>query len=123
MIQNYGDTMGTDSILTSIKKMLGIMEEYEHFDMDLTIHINTVLSILTQLGIGPSTGFSIIDETTTWSDWTSLPKDLELVKTYLFLRTRLLFDPPTSGSVASSYEDVIKELEWRMVTSMDSKKE
>lgn len=116
-------TMGTDSILTSIKKMLGIMEEYEHFDMDLTIHINTVLSILTQLGIGPSTGFSIIDETTTWSDWTSLPKDLELVKTYLFLRTRLLFDPPTSGSVASSYEDVIKELEWRMVTSMDSKKE
>lgn len=115
--------MGTDSILTSIKKMLGIMEEYEHFDMDLTIHINTVLSILTQLGVGPSTGFSITDKTTTWSDWTSLPEDLELVKTYLFLRTRLLFDPPTSGSVASSYEDVIKELEWRMVTSMDSKKE
>lgn len=115
--------MGADSILTSIKKMLGIMEEYEHFDMDLTIHINTVLSILTQLGVGPSTGFSITDKTTTWSDWTSLPEDLELVKTYLFLRTRLLFDPPTSSSVASSYEDVIKELEWRMVTSMDSKKE
>lgn len=111
-----------DSILTSIKKMLGIMEDYEHFDLDLIIHINSIIGILTQLGVGPETGFTISDKTTTWDDWSILPTDIESVKTYIFLRVRLLFDPPTNSAVTNSYEKIIQELEWRVVTAMDLSK-
>lgn len=102
--------------------MLGIMEDYEHFDLDLIIHINSIIGILTQLGVGPETGFAISDKTTTWDDWSNLPTDIESVKTYIFLRVRLLFDPPTNSAVTNSYEKIIQELEWRVVTAMDLSK-
>lgn len=110
-----------DSILTSIKKLLGITEEYEQFDSDIIMHINSVLSILTQLGVGPSDGFRITDASSIWSDF--IPdesKNLEDVKSYVFLRVRLLFDPPLSSIVVESMNRMINELEWRINVSAES---
>lgn len=103
-----------ESILTSIKKMLGIAEEYEHFDMDLIIHVNSVLSILAQLGVGPSEGFSIRDKTAVWNEFIPTGVNLELVKSYVYLKVRLLFDPPSSSAVIESTNRLINELEWRI---------
>lgn len=103
-----------DSILTSIKKMLGIAEDYEHFDPDIIMHINSVFMILFQLGVGPKEGFVIEDETSVWSDFISDTLSLESVKTYIHLRVRLLFDPPLSSSVIESINRSISELEWRL---------
>lgn len=103
-----------DSILTSVKKMLGIVEEYEHFDADLIMHINTVLSILTQLGVGPSEGFTIEDKSQTWSDFVRLNSGLDAVKSFVYLKVRLLFDPPLSSGVTESINRMVGELEWRL---------
>ena len=103
-----------ESILTSVKKMLGIAKEYEHFDSDLIMHINSVLMILSQLGIGPVEGFLIEDETASWSDFIPEGKNLELVKSYMFLKVRLLFDPPLSSSVLGATNRMINEFEWRL---------
>lgn len=103
-----------ESILTSIKKMLGIAEEYEHFDTDLIMHINSVLFILTQLGVGPSSGFSIKDEKEMWSDFIPEGINLEAIKSYTYLKVRLLFDPPQSSAVTESIKQLISELEWRI---------
>lgn len=103
-----------DSILTSIKKLLGITEDYEHFDTDIIIHINTVFSVLTQLGVGPENGFSIQDKNAVWNDYVQDSTKLEMVKTYVYLKVRLLFDPPISSSVASAMEKAAAELEWRL---------
>lgn len=103
-----------DSILTSIKKMLGITEEYEHFDADLIMHINSVFMILNQLGVGPSAGFSIIDKTTEWSEFLSDATKLQLVKSYMHLKVKLLFDPPLGSAVIASMEKQIAEYEWRL---------
>lgn len=103
-----------DSILTSIKKMLGISEDYEHFDQDIIMHINSVFMILTQMGVGPADGFRIEDDSATWSDFISDLKVLESVKSYMYLKVRLLFDPPTSSSVLDSTNRLISELEWRL---------
>lgn len=108
-----------DSILTSVKKMLGIVEEYEHFDADLIMHINSVLSILTQLGVGPSEGFSIKDKTATWNDFLSDAKNLESVKSYVYLKVRLIFDPPLTSSVTEAINRMISELEWRISVAVD----
>ena len=81
----------TDSVLTSIKKLLGIAEEYEHFDADLIMHINSVFSILTQLGVGPSKGFMIEDKNATWKDFISDESKYMLVKSYMHLKVKLLF--------------------------------
>jgi hypothetical protein len=105
----------TDSILTTIKKMLGISEEYEHFDIDIITHINSTFSILAQLGVGPDKGFSIHDKTAKWSDYIS-DEDAtsELVKTYVQLKVRMLFDPPSSNAVMESFNRTINELEFRL---------
>lgn len=108
-----------DSILTSVKKMLGIVEEYEHFDADLIMHINSVLSILTQLGVGPVEGFSIKDKTAIWSDFLSDSKNLESVKSYVYLKVRLIFDPPLTSSVTEAINRMIGELEWRLSVTAD----
>lgn len=108
-----------ESILTSVKKMLGIVEEYEHFDADLIMHINSVLSILTQLGVGPSEGFSIKDKTATWNDFLSDAKNLESVKSYVYLKVRLIFDPPLTSSVTEAINRMISELEWRLSVTAD----
>ena len=103
-----------DSILTSIKKLLGIAEDYEHFDQDLIIHINSVLSVLTQLGVGPSEGFSIEDENATWKDFIPEDKRLSSIRSYVYMKVKLLFDPPLSSSVMESMNRMISEFEWRL---------
>lgn len=109
-----------DSILTSIKKLLGITEEYEHFDQDIIIHINSVFMILNQLGVGPSNGFSIMDKTAVWSDFISEGVNIEFVKSYIYLKVRLLFDPPTTSAVMESMNRMISELEFRLNVSAES---
>ena len=108
-----------DSILTSIKKLLGIEEEYTQFDTDIIMHINTVFTILTQVGVGPTKGFSIKDKTAVWSDFTEGAIDLNSIQTYIFLKVKLLFDPPTSSAVIESMNRSISELEWRLFVTVD----
>lgn len=112
-----------DSVLTSIKKLLGITEEYKQFDQDLIIHINSVLMVLTQIGIGPSEGISIQDENTTWTDLIPDVSKLEAVKTYVYLKVKMIFDPPTSSSVMDAINRSINEYEWRLNVNADSSKE
>ncbi len=108
-----------ESILTSIKKLLGIDEEYEHFDTDIIIYINTALSILTQIGVGPNEGFTIRDNSSTWSEFIQNDKTLETVKTYILLKVRLLFDPPTSSTVIDSFNKQLTELESRILIASE----
>ena len=108
-----------ESILTSIKKLLGPTEEYEHFDPDLIMHINSVFSILTQMGVGPSEGFSIVDENDIWSDFIQGRSNIELVKSYIYLKVKLLFDPPSSSAVIESINRQISEFEWRLNVAAD----
>lgn len=108
-----------ESILTSIKKLLGITEEYEHFDSDLIMHINSVFSILTQLGVGPIEGFSINDDTAIWSDFIKPNENLEAIKSYMYLKVKLLFDPPLSSAVIESMNRMIGELEWRINVTVE----
>lgn len=109
------------SILTSIKKLLGITEDYDHFDADIIMHINSVFMILNQLGVGPKEGFRIEDETSTWNDYLGDSIMLESAKTYIYLRVRLLFDSTTlSSTVIESMKQTISELEWRLNITADS---
>lgn len=103
-----------DSILTSIKKLLGITEEYNHFDADLIMHINSAFMTLTQLGVGPEEGFSIKDDSAIWEDFLPESPKLGAVKSYMYLKVKLLFDPPLSTSVIASIERMISEFEWRI---------
>lgn len=109
-----------DSILTTVKKMLGITEEYEHFDQDIIMHINATLFILTQLGIGPKGGLMITDKSTTWLDFAGDNVDLGSLQTYVYLRVKLMFDPPLTSSITESMNRLISELEWRMYVTVDS---
>lgn len=109
-----------ESILLSIKKLLGITEEYTIFDSDLIMHINSVFGILTQIGIGPAEGFSISDEFAKWEDFTENKISLEPIKSYMALKVKLLFDPPTSSAVIDSINKLIAELEWRIFVIGDS---
>ena len=111
-----------ESILTSIKKLLGISEEYTHFDADLIMHINSVFLILTQIGVGPSEGFSISDETAKWTDFIQDSIRLGAVKSFMYLKVKLLFDPPSSSSVMEATNKLISELEWRLTIASESNK-
>ncbi len=108
-----------DSILTSIKKLLGIAEEYTHFDADLVMDINSAFFVLTQLGVGPSEGFGISDKSAVWSDFLGDNGRLELVKTYIFLKVKQVFDPPLSSSAADAMKNCIAEYEWRLNVAVD----
>lgn len=103
-----------ESILTSIKKLLGISEEYTHFDDDLIMHINSVFLVLTQLGVGPEQGFVIEDDTSYWTDFIEDSIQLQAVKSYMYLKVKLLFDPPLSSAVIESTNHTIAEYEWRL---------
>ena len=104
-----------ESILTSIKKLLLIPEDYSEFDMDVIMHINSVFMDLHQLGVGPSTVFQIEDDTAAWTDFVSDMNKVAAVKSYMYLRVRLLFDPTSLGSATlAAYERQIKEYEWRL---------
>lgn len=108
-----------DSILTSIKKLLGITEEYDHFDPDIIMHINSVFSVLTQLGVGPASGFSISDKTAVWSDFVDTDSRLEMLKSYMYLKVKLLFDPPLGTASIEAINRQISELEWRINVTVD----
>lgn len=109
-----------ESILTSVKKMLGITEEYEQFDADIIMHINSVFVILTQIGVGPTEGFSIKGKGETWTDFMQENSKLELVKSYMYLKVRLLFDPPLGSAVIEVMNRQISEFEWRLNVAVDS---
>ena len=108
-----------DSILTSIKKLLGITEEYENFDQDIIMHINSAFMILNQLGVGPKSGFSINDKSSTRDEFIPESSNLEAVKTYVHLKVKLMFDPPLSSTVIEAIKSQINELEWRLNVSVD----
>lgn len=107
------------SILTSIKKLLGVAEDYTEFDEDIMTNINSVFLNLTQLGVGPEEGFMIKDDTAEWKDFINDSIQLQAVKTYVYLKVKLLFDPPLSSSVTESINRMIAELEWRLNVAVD----
>lgn len=110
----------SESILTSIKKLLGIDDTYTHFDPDIVMHINSVFAILTQMGVGPTNGFSISGKDETWSAFISdRPDVFSMVKSYLYLKVRLLFDPPLSSAAIESINRQISEFEWRLFVAAD----
>ena len=104
----------SNSILTSTKKILGIDADYTAFDLDIITHINSALATLTQLGIGPTTGFMIEDATETWEAFLGTDLNLNPVKSYVYLRVRLLFDPPTTSYLMTSMKEQLQEIEWRL---------
>lgn len=108
-----------ESILTSIKKLLGIEPEDTHFDSDIIMSINMAFMSLNQLGIGPETGFVITGKDEVWTDLIGARKDVEAVKTHIYLKVRLVFDPPASGFLIDAIERQIKESEWRINIQVD----
>ena len=108
-----------ESILNSVKKQLGIHEEYDHFDADIIMHINSVFMILWQLGVGPDKPFYIEDDLASWSDFLEDPTSLQMVKTYMGHKVRLLFDPPASSTVMNAMNQAIVEFEWRLNVAVD----
>jgi hypothetical protein len=103
-----------ESILKSTKKILGLAEDYTPFDLDVITHINAAFSILNQLGVGYEDGFWIEDEATVWNDYGVPANQLHLVKTYVYLKVRSLFDPPATSYLIEATNNQIKEYEWRL---------
>lgn len=108
-----------DSILNDIKKLLGIGSDYTEFDQDIIIHINSVFMILNQLGVGPENGYRITDANNTWSEFTNDELKIESVKTYIYQKVRLIFDPPQNSSLLQAIQSSISELEWRLNVAND----
>lgn len=107
------------SILIDIKKLLGLSETYDQFDSEIIIGINAALNILTQIGLGPKEGFFITGEDENWNDFLGQYSNLELVKSYVYLKTRIFFDPPSSSIVMDSMKQMISEYEWRISVTVD----
>lgn len=108
-----------NSILKTIKSLLGPDDDYDVFDTDIIIFINGALATLTQLGLGPAEGFRITGPDETWQDFLGDYKDLESVKTYIYMKVRLVFDPPSNSTVMNSFSEACKELEWRLNVAVD----
>lgn len=108
-----------ESIFKSVKKTLGVAAEDTAFDVDIMLCINSVLSTLTQLGVGPSEGFAIEDDSAEWDDITDGDPRLSAVKTYVFMKTKLIFDPPQNGFLVTSMEKMLTESEWRLNVTAD----
>lgn len=111
------------SILQSTKKILGLEAEYTPFDLDVITFINTAFNTLHQLGVGPLEGFAIEDESAEWGDYLGRDPLLNSVKTYVYLRVRLLFDPPTTSFAIAATEREVKEMEWRLTVQMETRPE
>ena len=109
-----------ESILTSIKKLLGISEDYEHFDNDIVMHINSVFFVLNQLGVGPEKCFVIADKYAKWTDFMPDRTSYELVKSYVYLKVKLLFDPPLNSAVLENMKKMIDEYEFRLNVAAES---
>jgi len=104
----------SDSILENIKKLLNVPSDVDSFDTDIVLYINAAFSTLNQLGVGPRQGFSIQDEAATWDSFLEEDPRLNGVKSYVYLRTRLLFDPPGTSFLVEAIQKQISELEWRL---------
>ena len=113
--------MSDKSILDDIKKLVGINKEDLSFDNDILIHINSAFMILNQLGVGPITGFSISDSSKKWKDYLPDTEDFEAVKTYIYLKVKIIFDPPLSTTIMEALKQTISELEWRLNVNAESK--
>lgn len=110
----------TDSILLSIKKLLGAPEYDDHYNQDILMHINSALSILAQIGVGPKGGFVVEDEYDTWTDFIGDTTLIESVKTYVYYRVKLMFDPPSTSFAIEAINQSIKELEWRLNVAVET---
>lgn len=110
-----------ESILNSVKKMIGIDQDYTVFDVDIITHTNTAFSILHQLGVGPDEGFEVTDNTQTWTDFMGDDPSLNFVKSWVTLKVKMLFDPPQSSALIDSANRLLNELEWRINVSVDPK--
>lgn len=104
----------TDSILIGTKKIIGVPEEDTSFDIDIITHINSVFSVLQQLGVGPSTGFMVEDDCDEWSDYITDNNQYNMVRTYMFLKTKMFFDPPPTSYMIDAMNKQIQELEFRL---------
>lgn len=114
-----GDIM--DSILNNVKKLLGIDSDDDSFDVDVMTIINSTILSLAQMGIGPSNGFIVTSIENEWADWIVTPTiNLEGIKTYLYLKTKLIFDPPTNSTVIEAFNKSLSELEWRMMLAVET---
>lgn len=108
-----------ESIFESIKSLLGPDASYDVFDQDILIHINTAIAVLTQLGVGPATGFMVTGPDETWRDFIGDDKILQMVKTYIYMKVKMAFDPPANSSVLNAYNEACKEYEWRLNVETD----
>lgn len=108
-----------DSILMTIRKLVCGDPYADHFDTDLLVHINACFSILNQLGVGPENGFIVTDQTQSWSSYIADNYILNMVKTYITLKVRLIFDPPLTSSVLEAMNKEISQLEWRLNVAVD----
>lgn len=111
--------MVMESILDSIKKMLGLNQDYYPFDEMIIVDINMVLNALTQMGVGPVEGYSIKDSSNTWDEFLGDDKNLEMVKSYIYLKVKQIFDNSGSSSLNNAIDAQIKELEWRISIQVD----
>lgn len=111
-----------ESILISIKKLLGVSADYTVFDPDIIMHINAVFMTLNQLGVGPSKGFRIEDDLAVWKDYITDEDDLDGVKTYIYLKVKLVFDPPLNSAILESMKQSVNEFEWRLNVQAESNK-
>lgn len=110
-----------ESILNSIKKGLGIVEEYDFYDSVIIMHINSVFAILSQIGVGPEDGFSIVDDSTIWNEYLEDDKLLNDVKSYITLKVSMLFDPPANSTIKDAKNSLISELEFRINVHCENK--
>ena len=108
-----------ESILKTIKQLIGCPDDFEQFDLDLIVHINSAFATLTHLGVGPKEGYRITGADNAWSEFEDDAQKLSLIKDYVYIKTRLLFDPPTSGSLMDSLKEQLKEMEWRLYMLYD----
>lgn len=109
-----------ESILTSVKKYIGIAEDDTSFDVDVIMHINTAFAVLRQLGVGPSTVFRITDKETLWSSFTSEEEELSMAQSYVYERVKLKFDPPASSAHLQALKESVTESEWRLTVDAET---
>lgn len=112
-----------NSILNNIKKLLNISKENVSFDEDIILHINSVFMILNQMNVGPKEGYKIKDSSDKWSSFTSNDITIEAVKTYIYIKVKKIFDPPTSATVMKAMDSTLVELEWRLNNRLESEGE
>lgn len=108
-----------ESILVYVKRLLGIQSDYSHFDPDIIYGINAAFGVLTQLGVGPKEGFAISDDSAKWNDFVSDTTRISLIKEFVCLKTRLVFDPPSSAALIDVMNKSITEYEWRLYVASD----